>query len=208
MSAARALSAQESERRRVARELHDEVGQSLTAVLLDLKRAADRADDQALRDELTQAQETTRESLDEVRRLARRLRPGVLDDLGLVSALTALATEISDHTGLRITRRFGNVPEMDDQTELVLYRVTQEGLTNVARHAGATAVDLALDARDGDVVLRIQDDGRGVGLAHEGAGIRGMRERALLIGANLEIADVPSGGTAVTLTVPGPGGRS
>lgn len=208
-SAARALSAQESERRRVARELHDEVGQSLTAVLLDLKRAADLADDQALRDELTQAQETTRESLDEVRRLARRLRPGVLDDLGLVSALTALTTEISDHTGLRIERRFGNnLPAMDDQTELVFYRVAQESLTNVARHAGATGVNLTLDANDGNVVLRVQDDGRGIGFAHEGAGIRGMRERALLIGANLEIAGAQSGGTEVTLTVPEPGGEA
>jgi len=208
-SAARALSAQESERRRVARELHDEVGQSMTAVLLDLKRAADLADDQALRDELTQAQETTRESLDEVRRLARRLRPGVLDDLGLVSALTALATEISDHTGLRITHQFGNnLPAMDDQTELVLYRVTQEGLTNVARHAAASTVALTLDTRDGHVVLRIKDDGRGIGFAHEGAGIRGMRERALLIGANLVIAGGQSGGTEVTLTVPRPGGAA
>ncbi|WP_344234324.1 HAMP domain-containing sensor histidine kinase [Kribbella hippodromi] len=202
-SAARALSAQESERRRIARELHDEVGQSLTAVLMDLKRAADRAPDPGLRGELAQAQETTRASLDEVRRLAHRLRPGVLEDLGLISALTALATEVSDHTGLVIDRRFeAGLPVLDEQTELVLYRVAQESLTNVARHAGARRIELSLVTYAGGVVLRIADDGRGTGLAHEGAGIRGMRERALLIGATLEIEPRAAGGTEVSLTVP------
>ena len=202
-SAARALSAQESERRRIARELHDEVGQSLTAVLLDLKRAADRSDDPALRVELAQAQETTRSSLEEVRRLAHRLRPGVLEDLGLVSALTALTTELSDHTGLLVRRHFeAGLPKLDEQTELVLYRVAQESLTNVARHADAQRIDLSLTGREGCVVLRIQDDGHGIGLAHEGAGLRGMRERALLIGATLELATAPTGGAEVSLTVP------
>ncbi|HEY3556885.1 MAG TPA: HAMP domain-containing sensor histidine kinase [Kribbella sp.] len=201
-SAARALSAQESERRRIARELHDEVGQTLTAVLMDLKRAADRAPDDGLRDELAQAQETARASLDEVRRLAHRLRPGVLEDLGLTSALTALADEISDHTGLEIRRRFDSGLQLDEQAELVLYRVAQESLTNVARHAGATRIDLSLAQAGASVVLRIADDGRGMGQAHEGAGIRGMRERALLIGASLELQDDSSGGAAVVLTVP------
>jgi two-component system sensor histidine kinase UhpB len=201
-SAARALSAQESERRRIARELHDEVGQTLTAVLMDLGRAADRAKDPALRSELEQAQETTRSSLDEVRRLAHRLRPGVLEDLGLTSALTALATDVSDHTGLDIERRFDSGLQLDEQTELVIYRVVQEGLTNVARHAGANRIVLSV-VRDGDaIVVRIEDDGRGIGPAHEGAGIRGMRERALLIGATLDVADRPDAGTRVSLTVP------
>jgi two-component system sensor histidine kinase UhpB len=201
-SAARALSAQESERRRIARELHDEVGQTLTAVLMDLKRAADRAPDPALRNELIQAQETTRASLDEVRRLAHRLRPGVLEDLGLTSALTALATEVSDHTGIEIRRRFDSDLTLDEQTELVLYRVAQESLTNVARHAGATRIDLSLVREHDAAVLRIADNGRGAGPAHEGAGIRGMRERALLIGATLELLDNPPGGTQVSLRVP------
>lgn len=202
-SAARALSAQESERRRIARELHDEVGQTLTAVLMDLKRAADRAPDPELRDELAQAQETTRASLDEVRRLAHRLRPGVLEDLGLTSALTALADEVADHTGLEIQRRFDGGLVLDEQTELVLYRVAQESLTNVARHAGATRIKLSLVREGADVVLRIADDGRGVGPAHEGAGIRGMRERALLIGAHLEVGDAPRAGAQITLRIPG-----
>ncbi|WP_328320937.1 HAMP domain-containing sensor histidine kinase [Kribbella sp. NBC_00382] len=202
-SSARALSAQEGERRRIAQELHDEVGQSMTAVLLELKRAADHTQDPALRTDLQHAQETTRGSLDDVRRLARRLRPGVLDDLGLISALTTLAIDLSTHTGLAVHRSFDpDLPELDKQTELVLYRVAQESLTNVARHADATEVALRL-CRSGEVVrLKICDDGRGIGLAHEGAGIRGMRERALLIGAILDLETSPEGGVQVNLSVP------
>ncbi len=200
-SSARALSAQESERQRIAQELHDEVGQSLTAVLLGLKRAADQAPE-PLRAELQQVQETTRESLDEVRRLARRLRPGVLEDLGLVSALTALTNDFATHTGLKITRHFAaDLPPLDPQTELVLYRVAQEALTNVARHAEAERIELRLRRTAGAVVLGIRDDGRGIGIAREGAGIRGMRERALLIGATLEI-DTATDGTHVVLSAP------
>ncbi|MFE9677007.1 HAMP domain-containing sensor histidine kinase [Streptomyces sp. NPDC006259] len=201
-SSARALSAQESERQRIAQELHDEVGQSLTAVLLGLKRAADQAPE-PLRAELRQVQETTRESLDEVRRLARRLRPGVLEDLGLVSALTALTNDFATHTGLKITRHFAaDLPPLDPQTELVLYRVAQEGLTNVARHAEAERIELRLRRTDGAVVLGISDDGRGIGIAREGAGIRGMRERALLVGATLEIDTGTTEGTHVVLSAP------
>jgi two-component system sensor histidine kinase UhpB len=201
-SSARALSAQEAERRRIAQELHDEVGQSMTAVLLALKRVADRSPE-PLRDEVRQAQETTRESLDEVRRLARRLRPGVLEDLGLVSALTALSADFATHTGLRIERDFDpGLPALARETELVLYRVAQEGLTNIARHAEAEHVRLAVRRTPGAVVLDIADDGRGTGLAREGAGIRGMRERALLIGATLDIAPGGAGGTRVSLSVP------
>lgn len=201
-SSARALFAQEAERRRIAQELHDEVGQSMTAILLALKRAADDADE-PLRGELRQAQEITRESLDEVRRLVRRLRPGVLDDLGLVSALTSLTSEFSTHVGLRVVRRFETgLPALDEQTELVLYRVAQEALTNAARHAGASQVEVGL-RRTGDAVeLAVVDDGRGTGAAREGAGMRGMRERALLIGAGLDVTSQPGAGTTVRLTVP------
>ncbi|CAL9573331.1 HAMP domain-containing sensor histidine kinase [Streptomyces sp. enrichment culture] len=207
-SSARALDAQESERRRVAQELHDEVGQSMTAVLLGLKRAADRAPE-PLRAELQQAQEITRSSLDEVRRLARRLRPGVLEDLGLVSALTSLADDFATHTGLTVRRRLDSgLPPLDRQTELVLYRVAQEGLTNAARHADAARVELALRRTANGVVLSVEDDGRGVGVADEGAGIRGMRERALLAGAALDITRGRSGGTLVSLSVPHPTGKT
>ncbi|MFB7650443.1 MULTISPECIES: HAMP domain-containing sensor histidine kinase [unclassified Streptomyces] len=201
-SSARVLLAQEAERRRIAQELHDEVGQSMTAILLVLGRAADDADE-PLRDELQQAQEITRESLDEVRRLVRRLRPGVLDDLGLISALSSLTHDFAAHTGLRVLRRFDpDLPALAPETELVLYRVAQEGLTNTARHADATRVEVSL-ARAGDAVtLTIADDGRGIEAACEGAGIRGMRERALLVGAALDIASAPGAGTRIRLTAP------
>ncbi|UNT00843.1 HAMP domain-containing sensor histidine kinase [Streptomyces tubbatahanensis] len=206
-SSARALVAQESERRRIAQELHDEVGQSMTAVLLELKRAADRAPE-PLREDLLLAQETTRDSLDEVRRLARRLRPGVLEDLGLVSALTSLAGDFATHTGLGVQRRLAtDLPPLDWETELVLYRIAQESLTNVARHSGADRAEVAVDRTDETVVLSVTDNGRGMGVATEGAGIRGMRERALLIGSRLDITPAPDGGTRIRLTVPTTGKR-
>ncbi|MFF7051648.1 HAMP domain-containing sensor histidine kinase [Streptomyces griseorubiginosus] len=201
-SSARALSAQEAERRRIAQELHDEVGQSMTAILLSLERAADEADE-PLRGELRQMQEITRGSLDEVRRLVRRLRPGVLEDLGLVSALTSLTGEFATHVALRVVRRFDTgLPALDQQTELVLYRVAQEALTNAARHAEADKVEVSLRHSGERVVLTVADDGRGTQSAPEGAGMRGMRERALLVGATLDVTSQPRAGTAVRLTVP------
>ncbi|SEG77125.1 two-component system, NarL family, sensor histidine kinase UhpB [Thermomonospora echinospora] len=201
-SSARALSAQEDERRRIAQELHDEIGQSLTAVLLDLKRLADRAPE-PLREDLRYAQETTRDSLDEVRRIARRLRPGVLEDLGLASALTALTGQFSAHAGIRVRRRLHpGLPPLSSQVELVLYRIAQEALTNAARHSGAATVELSLAPADGGVLLSVTDDGAGLGGSAEGAGIRGMRERALLVGGELTVGSVPEGGTRVALYVP------
>ncbi|MFD5164114.1 HAMP domain-containing sensor histidine kinase [Streptomyces hawaiiensis] len=200
-SAARALTAQESERHRIAQELHDEIGQTLTAVLLDLKRVAGQAPD-PVREQLHQVQETTRASLDEIRRIARRLRPGVLEELGLTSALKSLATEF---TGPSLSVRHHiapDLPPLGDNAELVLYRVCQESLTNAARHADATRVDLTLERTQDAVELHVRDNGRGIDGAAEGAGIRGMRERALLIGADLILGPAPDGGTEVRLTVP------
>ncbi len=203
-SSARALLAQEAERRRIAQELHDEVGQSMTAILLGLKRAADDAP-APLRAELHEVREMTRAGLDEVRRLTRRLRPGVLDDLGLVSALTSLTEDFATHTGLRVGRRFdSDLPVLAPETELVVYRVAQESLTNVARHAEAEEVTVALRHADDRVVLEVTDDGSGIQAPREGAGIRGMRERALLIGATLDITPAPHAGTRVRLTAPLP----
>ncbi|MGI5290274.1 HAMP domain-containing sensor histidine kinase [Nonomuraea polychroma] len=200
-STAHALAAQEAERQRIARELHDEIGQSLTVVLLALKRAVDRAP-QDLRDELSTVTETVRASLDEVRQVARRLRPGVLEDLGLISAMNALASDFSGVSGVPVTRLLDpQLPQLSGDTELVIYRIAQESLTNIARHAHASHVELSLRAEDEAVVLRITDDGRG-GPIHDGAGIRGMRERAMLIGAEFSIDSAPSTGAEVRLTVP------
>ncbi len=202
-SSGRALSAQEAERQRLAQELHDEVGQTLTAVLLQLKHAADRAP-QTVRDDLHQAQETTRAGLDEIRRIARRLRPGVLEELGLRSALRALTTEFTTSRLSATTHFTPGLPPLDPATELVLYRIAQEGLTNTARHARATHVEVHLRPHpDGRVSLLVRDNGQGIGAAAEGAGISGMRERALLIGADLTIGPGPQGGTDIRLHVTG-----
>ena len=203
-SSGRALAAQEAERHRVARELHDEVGQSLTAVLLGLSRVADRVPSD-LHEELALVQEAARSSLDEVREVARRLRPGVLDDLGLTSALTALVTDHARLTGAEVSRRFSSpLPELGAPAELVLYRVAQEALTNVARHAaaGRVAVELRQTLAGDAVLLEVVDDGRGLGENREGAGIRGMRERAMLIGATLTVGPHEDGGTRLRLFVP------
>ncbi|MER7622186.1 histidine kinase [Streptomyces sp. NPDC126503] len=201
-SSGRVAAAQEAERRHVARELHDEVGQALTAVLLQLKWLADRAPVE-LREDLHAAQETTRESLDELRRIARRLRPGVLEDLGLASALRALAADFTT-AGLTVRHNLdAGLPHMTPEVELTIYRVAQEALSNAARHSCADRVDLDLRrGTRGGVDLVVRDNGRGLGGVAEGFGIRGMRERALMIGAEFVIRNSREDGTAVLLRVP------
>jgi two-component system sensor histidine kinase UhpB len=202
-SAGRALQAQEAERRRIARDLHDEVGQSLTAVLLQLKRVLPHTAEEAHAD-VREAQDTVRACLDEVRRIVRQLRPGVLQDLGLVSALNALSTGFAERTGLHVERRFeADLPPLSGDAELAVYRIAQESLTNAARHARASRVEMALQRTDTGVLLRIADNGQGLdGTAPEGGGIRGMRERALHISGDLTIAPRPEGGTVVRFAVP------
>jgi two-component system, NarL family, sensor histidine kinase UhpB len=196
-STRRVLDAQESERLRVSRELHDEVGQTLTAVLLQLGRIAKHAPPE-LAVELDDAQERARETLEEVRRISRELRPEALDDLGLASALVAL----SERYGLDVTRRLDrDLPALDEETELVIYRVAQEALTNVARHSGCDRVELELLSDNGSLTLRVLDDGRGID-AQDGGGLRGMRERAVLVGADLSVERRKTGGTEVRLEVP------
>lgn len=200
-ASASALAAQESERRRIARELHDEIGQSLTVALLSMKRALDKAPAEAI-DDLRNAQETVRACMDEVRGIARRLRPDILDDLGLPSALSELCSEFSATGGLEITRDIDRtLPRLAPNIELVCYRVAQEALTNVVRHAHAHHARLLLRFGENRLVLRVSDDGCG-GVVTDGAGIRGMRERALLIDAVLTIDSPPGRGTVVELTVP------
>ena len=205
-SALRTLAAQEAERRRIARELHDEIGQSLTGVVLQLERTARLSRDE-LRGEVEQVREMARESLDDLRRIARELRPEVLDDLGLASALTALSSGLAKRAGFAVERRVSrSLPALSPEMELVLYRVAQESLTNVARHAEASRVELVLEPAGDGVVLRVRDDGKG--FRPDGSkpvnGIRGMRERAVLVGARLRIDSRPGRGTEVELRVPDP----
>jgi two-component system sensor histidine kinase UhpB len=202
-STRRVLAAQESERLRVAQELHDEVGQNLTAALLQLARLRKRAPTE-LQSELSEAAETVRENLDELRRIAQRLRPQELDDLGLASALAHFSDRLSQQTGLPIERRFDRgLPVLGYEEELVIYRVAQEALTNVVRHARASRAELAVERGPDRLIVRVSDDGRGLSGAGGGAGgIRGMRERAALIHAELRIGERTNGGTEVALQVP------
>jgi two-component system sensor histidine kinase UhpB len=203
-SARRALLVQEGERRRIARELHDEVGQTLTGVMLQIEGLSAAVPDE-LRPQLDELRETAREGTEEVRRIARRLRPEALEDLGLESALAALSTAVGDQAGLRVTRRVEplRVPLTEEQ-ELVIYRVAQEALTNVARHARASEVDLRLERRGDRVTLVVRDDGVGLpnGALPSAHGIRGIRERAMLIGADVSITAPADRGTQVTLSIP------
>jgi two-component system sensor histidine kinase UhpB len=202
-SARRELLAQEAERRRVATELHDEIGQNLTAVVLELERSiADAPAGQ--REALVRSQDVAAQLLEDVRRLARSLRPEVLDELGLVPALTNLCDRLSVRTGVEIRlSRTGELPALGAEVQLVIYRVTQESLTNVVRHADARWAEVELAARNGTVEVRITDDGDGIAAeAAEGSGLRGMRERAVLVGGRLNVEPAPSRGTQVSLAIP------
>jgi two-component system, NarL family, sensor histidine kinase UhpB len=201
-SGRRILAAQEAERVGIARDLHDEVGQVLTGVLLHLDSIAERA--HAHRDEIDDAKQSVRRALDEVRRISSELRPEMLEQLGLVSALTELTSTFSRVSGIRVERRFDqSLPKLESDAELAVYRVAQESLTNVARHAEASQVTIALEQGIDSVVLRVVDDGRGfAGDPEEHGGLRSMRERALLIGAALAIKPALSNGIEVRLEVP------
>jgi two-component system sensor histidine kinase UhpB len=203
-SGRQALAAQEGERWRVAQELHDDVGQALTGILLRLEALARQAPTE-LRPDLRATQEATRETIDRVSRVARQLRPEALTDLGLAKALAALARRVEEESGLRIRQRVAaGLDDLDDESELVIYRVAQESLTNAARHARATQVELRLERSEHrGIVLHIRDNGVGLTDGPQARyGILGMRERAMLIGATLTIRNHAEGGVEVTLTAP------
>jgi two-component system, NarL family, sensor histidine kinase UhpB len=202
-SGRRALSIQESERRRVARELHDEVGQTLTAMLLQVEGLAGSIPPEA-RTELEELRETARTGAEEVRRIAQRLRPEALEELGLQAAMLALLDGVAAQAHIHCEHAIERDLPLNADDELVVYRVAQEALTNVVRHANATKVSLSLSADRGAVVLRVADDGRGIPpeLLDSSFGIRGMRERALLIGATIDVRSRPGAGTTVELVVP------
>jgi two-component system sensor histidine kinase UhpB len=201
-SARRVLAAQEAERIGIARDLHDEVGQVLTGVLLELNVIADTAPEH--RTEIDDAKQAVRSALDEVRRISSELRPEMLEHLGLVSALTELSRSFQRASGVEVERRFeASLPTLSDDTELAVYRVAQESLTNIARHAQARTVTIGLESGPGRVVLRVVDDGRGFsGRPEEHGGLRSMRERSLLVGGALAIKQAAGGGVEVRLEVP------
>jgi two-component system sensor histidine kinase UhpB len=201
-SARGALMVQEGERQRVARELHDEVGQTLTGVMLQVEGLAARIPEE-LREDLDELRETARRGAEDVRRIVRSLRPEALEDLGLSSALAALATAFHEQAGVRVERRLEAGLLLSAEQELVFYRVAQEAFTNVARHAAASQVEIQLRRAGAGVLLMVRDDGVGLRARTNGGshGIRGMRERAMLIGAQLTIDRPPTGGTEVRLVL-------
>jgi two-component system, NarL family, sensor histidine kinase UhpB len=198
------LKAQEEERTRVARDLHDEVNQALTALLLRLEAAAQHSPPQ-LREELDETKRLANQAMKELLDLARQLRPTALDDHGLAAAL---AGHVREHDRRGPARaRFELDPqlqELPEDVELVIYRVAQEALTNATRHSGAERIDVSLGRIDSRVVLEVSDDGRGFAFAEEGKGLglSGMRERALLVDGALEVDSRPGKGTTVRLEVP------
>jgi two-component system sensor histidine kinase UhpB len=198
----RSADAQENERRLVARELHDEVGQSLTALKLLLAQAA-RTPPRERHDSLDEATRITEQTIEDVREIARRLRPEALDELGLRSALATLAQRNARHGDLQIVWRLDReLPALGRDLELAVYRVAQESLTNILRHAEASNVSIRLTGDETAVELRVSDDGRGLRGAAAGNGIKGMKERALGVGGRLEVRDRAGGGTEVRLAVP------
>jgi two-component system sensor histidine kinase UhpB len=201
-SGRRVLAAQEAERLGIARDLHDEVGQVLTGVLLQLNSITEAAPDHE--DDLGEARQAVRRALDEVRRISSDLRPEMLEHLGLVSALTELTRSFARVTGIDVERRFAtSVPKLEPDVELAIYRIAQESLTNVARHAQARRVVIVFEPAGGSVVLRVADDGRGfTGAPLEHGGLRSMRERALLVDGALAIKAAAEGGVEVRLEVP------
>ena len=202
-SGARAVvRAQEQERQRIAQDLHDEVNQALTAIILRLEASAQDARD-PLRRELRETKLLANQAMEELLNLARELRPSALDDHGLVPALRQQVRDFSERTGIHAEfRRRGDVPPLSNDQQLVIYRVTQESLSNVAKHAHAGAVEVELSFV-GRTVLRVSDDGRGVnGAARNGGlGVSGMEERAVLVGGSLDVRSKPGQGTTVTLAM-------
>lgn len=203
-SGRRAIDAQEQERRRLALELHDEVGQLLTGVVLGLDGLTRQVPD-TVRPRVTELQGFVRTGAEQVREMARGLRPQSLEQLGLRSAIVGLSAT-AERAGLQVERDLaGHLPALPADTELVVYRVAQESLTNILRHAEATHVRLGL-AVDGDALeLRVEDDGRGISEGELGSdgGLRGMRERAVAVSGRLSVTRRrDAAGTVVALRIP------
>ncbi len=194
------LGAQEDERARLARDLHDEANQSLTGVLLRLEASAQHSPPE-LREELEETKRLAIQAMEELLRLARELRPAVLDDLGLDAAVRVLLERFASQTGLQV--RLGLHSPLNGLTsneQIVVYRTVQESLSNIARHAAATAVELEVRRIDGARVVTIADDGEGFDpLGTQGMGLVGMRERARLAGAAVRVRSRPGRGTVVEL---------
>lgn len=206
----RAIAAQEEERRRIAYELHDEIGQGLTAMRLELDRLSRSSTDPDVRDRAARGQEMAAHAVEELRRVIAALHPGILDQLGLVPALQWIAERTLSPLGITIAIEANDMPRLPPETELVFFRIAQEALHNVARHSGAHQVVLRLERQDGTIVMTVKDDGRGFDPAEvvpdpdtgRGLGLAGMHERASLLGGSVRIVSAPGQGTMVEVRTP------
>jgi two-component system sensor histidine kinase UhpB len=203
----RILEAQADERERVARELHDETGQSLTALLIGLRALEERASPE-VREDVAQLRERARRLVAEVARLARGLHPTALDELHLSEVLEQQVAEFRENSGLDATLSIDDpdvLGPLSRAASLAVYRVVQEGLTNVWRHAGASAVAVRVAAQGNEIQLEVSDDGNG--LAHRdptrrGLGLLLMGKRVESLGGNLTVDAVPGEGTTLRVTIP------
>ena len=204
--------AQETERRRVARELHDSVNQILSAVKFRLQSVEEKLaprEDAAWRDVL-KAQAHLEKAMQEVRRISRNLRPSELDDLGLVPAVRTLTEEFTDRSGVKVKLVFTNLPEkLPADTELNLYRIFQESLGNIERHAQAGEVAIELSKEGSLLRASIRDNGRGfdpqrprVEGERPGMGLVDMRERAEFVGGRCALTSAPGNGTEIVIEMP------
>jgi two-component system sensor histidine kinase UhpB len=202
------LRAQEAERRRLARDLHDEVNQALTAILLRLEALSQDAPNERAA-ELAELKRIVNQAMEELLNLARQLRPSALDDHGLVPAVEAQLKGFAARTGVETRLRTDGRPgDLEEDVQVAIYRVAQEALANVGRHAGATCVEVELSANGAGAELRVRDDGAGFDAAHPdptdsgaGLGLKGMAERARLVGGELDVRSSPGGGTTVSLRI-------
>ncbi|MGH8736399.1 MAG: ATP-binding response regulator [Burkholderiales bacterium] len=199
----------EEEWRRIAREIHDELGQVLTGLKMDLKWIADALEpgQAALAERAKATSARIEDAVRSVRRIASGLRPEALDELGLLPAIEWQASDFQRRTGVRCVTLFPDAtPELDGERSIAAFRIFQELLTNVARHANATRVDVALRVEDGGLLLTIEDDGKGIDpeavSSRDSLGLLGMRERALQFGGTVEIAGAQGGGTRARVFIP------
>jgi signal transduction histidine kinase len=200
----RVVEAQELERRRLARELHDQTGQELTSVLLGLKAVEEAKSDAERAEALLAVREQVVGTLHDVRRLAVELRPKALDDFGLTPALERLRDTFSEQTGMRVDLESQIRERLPPDVETALYRIVQEALTNIVKHAQASAISIVLARKASSVTALIEDDGRG--FTHEGSGeglgLLGMDERLALLGGKLKVESTLGSGTTIVAEVP------
>lgn len=204
----RLLATQEEERKRVARELHDETSQALSSLMIEMKMLGESLPQEQKR-KVTDLWAYTSEALDRVRRLAFELRPSYLDELGLVPALRTYVKEYSSKFGIPVDFKVSELKgRLPGNVELALYRVVQEALTNVARHSGASSASLTIRHEDNRIVASVRDNGRGFALDEvmrsrdRGLGLFGMKERISAVSGALDIRAVPGQGTEIVVTIP------